>query len=183
MFVSSLYEGVCSRDVATVLAAWLNATPKPLTSLLEDLTQAPVRLQVLAHGERPLTSREQFRLGAEGLAACRWRYGLLWAGEEVAASTSLLWLPARLPVGACLALDAGDEPAGRILAPYGMRRTDRRAMATTGIEEVTGQDAAVMASAVLTVDRVPVGIAEECITRAFAEALTGGVTGHAVRLD
>ena len=64
MLVSPLYEGVCARDVATVLAAWMNATPKPLTALLEDLTGTPVRLRVLASGERPLTSREQFRLGA-----------------------------------------------------------------------------------------------------------------------
>ena len=56
-----------------------------------------------------------------------------------------------------------------------MKRTDRRAMATTGIEEVTGQDAAVMSSAVLTVGKAAVGIAEETITRAFASALAGGV--------
>ena len=175
MLVSPLYQGVCARDVATVLAAWMNASPKPLTALLEDLTHAPVRLQVLASGERPLTGPEQFRLAAGGLAACRWRHGLLLADGEVAASTSLLWLPARLPAAACLALDAGDEPAGRVLAPLGLRRTDRRAMATTGIEEVTGQDAAVMSSAVLTVGGVKAGIAEETITRRFAEALAGGV--------
>jgi chorismate-pyruvate lyase len=175
MFVSSLYQGVCTRDVATVLAAWMNATPKPLTALLEDLTRSPVRLQVLASGERPLTGREQFRLGAEGLTACRWRHGLLIADGEVAASTALLWLPARLPAEACLALDAGEKPAGAILGPLGMRRTDRRAMATTCIEEVTGQDAAVMSSAVLTVGKVAVGIAEETITKRFAEALAGGV--------
>ena len=174
MLVSPLYEGVAARDVATVLAAWLNATPQPLTAMLEDLTRAPVRLQVLAHGERPLTSREQFRLSAEGLIACRWREGLLWAGGEVAASTSLLWLPARLPAEACLALDEGLVPAGRILAPYGLKRTDRRAMATTGIEEVTGQDAAVRSSAVLVVAGAAALIAEEHLTRAFAESLAGG---------
>ena len=174
MFVSQLYKGVCTRDVATVLAAWMCATPKPLTALLEDLTGTPVRIEVLASGERPLTDREQFRLNAEGLAG-RWRHGLLIADGQVAASTSLLWLPARLPAEACRELDAGDVPAGKILRPLGMRRTDRRAMATTCIEEVTGQDAAVISSAVLTIGKVAVGIAEECITRAFAEALCGGV--------
>ena len=175
MFVSSLYEGVCTRDVATVLAAWMNATPKPLTALLEDLTRTPVRIEVLASGERALTEREQFRLGAGDLTACRWRHGLLIADGQVAASTSLLWLPARLPAEACRELDAGEKPAGAILRPYGMKRTDRRAMATTGIEEVTGQDAAVMSSAVLTVGKVAAGIAEETITRVFAVALAGGV--------
>jgi hypothetical protein len=175
MFVSSLYQGVAARDVATVLAAWMNASPKPLTALLEDITQAPVRLQVLASGERALTGREQHRLGAEGLTGCHWRHGLLIADYDVAASTSLLWLPARLPFEACRELDAGERPAGAILRPLGMKRTDRRAMATTGIEEVTGQDAAVMSSAVLTIAKVGVGIAEETITRRFAEALAGGV--------
>ena len=157
-----------------MLAAWLNATPKPLTSLLEDIAHTPVRLQVLAEGERPLTRREQYRLSAEGLTACRWRHGLLLAGGQVAASTSLVWLPARLPAEACLELDAGDRPAGAILGPLGMRRTDRHAGASRLIEEVTGQDAAVMSSAVLTIGKVAVGIAEETITRAFASALTGG---------
>jgi chorismate-pyruvate lyase len=175
MLISPLYEGLCTRDVATVLAAWMAATPKPLTSMLEDLTKAPVQVRVLASGERPLTGREQFRLGAEGLITCSWRNALLLADGQVAASTSLLWLPARLPAEACRALDAGDVPAGKILRPLGMRRTDRRAMATTGIEEVTGQDAAVMSSAVLTIGKVGVGIAEETITKIFAEALCGGV--------
>lgn len=174
MFVSSLYQGVAARDAATVLAAWLNASPKPLTSLLEDIARTPVRLQVLASGERPLTSREQFRLGAGGLTGCNWRHGLLIADGEVAASTSLVWLPARLPWEACRALDAGDKPAGAILGPLGMKRRDRRAMATSMIEEVTGQDAAVMSSAVLTIGKIPVGIAEETVTKRFAAALTGG---------
>lgn len=175
MFVSHLYAGIAARDVATVLAAWMNATPKPLTALLEDIARTPVRIQVLASGERPLTSRERYRLGAEGLTGCNWRHGLLIADGEVAASTSLLWLPARLPWEACQALDAGDKPAGAILGPLGMKRRDRRAMATSMIEEVTGQDAAVISSAVLTIGKIPVGIAEECITKRFASALTGGV--------
>ena len=184
MLISPLYEGIAARDVSTVLAAWLAATPQPLTAMLEDLIKAPVRLQVLASGERPLTEPEQFRLRAEGLLACRWRHALLLADGLVAASTSLLWLPARLPAEACQALDAGDEPAGKILRPLGMKRTDRRAMATTGmIEEVTGQPMAVMSSATLTVGKVPVGIAEEYVTEAFASALTGGPLPAATRLQ
>lgn len=174
MFVSPLYQGVAATDVATVLAAWMSATPKPLTALLEDLTRTPVTIQVLASGERPLTLREQHRLDAPDGTACRWRHGLLIADGEVAASTSLLWILGRLPAEACRELDAGEKPAGAILRPLGMRRTDRRAMATAGIEEVTGQDAAVMSSAVLTVRKVAAGIAEETITRRFAEALAGG---------
>jgi hypothetical protein len=172
MPISSLYEGICSRDVATVLAAWLNATPKPLTAVLEDLAGTEVRIQVLASGERVLTEAEQFRLGT-GLATCRWRNGLLIAGDSVAASTSLLWLPDRLPAGACRELDDGLLPAGRILHRFGMRRTDRRAMATTGIDVAPGPGAAVLATAVLEVGGIPAGIAEERITREFTESLPG----------
>src|ERR1700722_13197425 len=97
MFVSPLYEGIFARDVGTVLAAWMNASPRPFTAILQDLAATPVRIQVLNAGERPLTDREQFRLNATGLAGCRWRHGLLIADGKVAASTVLLWLPARLP--------------------------------------------------------------------------------------
>ena len=116
MLVSHLYQGVCTRDVATVLAAWMNASPKPLTALLEDIARTPVSIQVLASGERALTSREQFRLSA-GETDCHWRHGLLIADGQVAASTSLLWIPARLPAEACRELDAGEKPAGAILRP------------------------------------------------------------------
>lgn len=174
MYVSSLYEGICAGDVGSVLAAWLNASPKPFTALLQDIASTPVRVEVLRDGERPLTDPERFRLNAAGLACCRWRHSLLVADGQVAAFTTLLWLPARLPADVCREFDAGERPAGAILGPLGMRRTDRRALATRMIEEVTGQDAAVMSTAVLTVDGVGVGIAEEFITRHFANALAGG---------
>ena len=68
----------------------------------------------------------------------------------VAASVSLTWLPARLPWEACQALDEGREPAGVILArlPGGMRREDRRALATGFSDEVTGEPLATASSAV-----------------------------------
>ena len=174
MLVWRPYAGIRSPGVATALAAHLNTTPQPpLTTYLEGLLGTEVTVRVLAGpGDRPLARREQFRLGAEGLAACRWRNSLLYAGGSVAASATLAWLPARLPAEACEALDAGEIPAGKILAPLGMRRIDCRAIATTATEEVTGQEAAVISTAVLAIlGGCRVAVAEEFILASFAEQL------------
>ena len=148
MIASSLYAGICSRDVGILLAELLKGSPRPLTPLLEDLTGDQVTVQVLASatgnqvtvqvlasGERHLTGQEQARLNAEGLVICRWRNALLYAGQVVAASTTLLWLPPRLPAEVCRDLEVGGQPAGKILDKYGVRRTGRRALAAEGIEE------------------------------------------------
>jgi len=164
--------GIGSRDVGDFLASVLKNSSKPLTHILEHLSGAQLRIQVLSDGKRPLTDGERYRLDAAGIACCRWRHGLLVTPDGmVAAGVSLLWLPARLPAEACKALDAATLPAGTILAPLGMYRTDRRTLATWGIEEITGQDAAVRSSAVLAIGGHGVGIAEEHITRAFAQSL------------
>ena len=166
--------GIGTRDVGDFLSSVLKNSSKPLTRVLEHLSGVPLAIKVLADGKRPLTEAEAYRLRAAGVTGCRWRTGLLLAPDgTVAASTALTWIPARLPFDACRDLDAGAQPAGIILGRLGMYRTDRRAMATRMMEEVTGQDAAVIASAVLEVDGQAVGIAGETITRAFAEALAG----------
>ncbi len=168
-----LSAGVHSRDVADVLAAVLRASTRPATEVLESLGSCALHIDVLATGERALTDHEQHRLSAAGIISCCYRTGLLRTGDgTVAAGTFLLWVPCRLGYDTCRALEKGEEPAGRILGPLGMRRADRRALATTGIEEITGDDAAVRSSAVLVVGGMAVGIAEENVTRAFAESLT-----------
>lgn len=160
------------HEVGSVLAAVLAASSRPLTRVLEDLAGTKLSIKILADGERPLREAEAFRLGAAGIMRCRWRNGLLVAADGiVAASTALLWLPARLPSATCRELDEGTEPAGVILGRLGMRREDRRAMATAGMEEVTGTDAAVRSTAVLMVDGHAAGYADECVTRVFAESL------------
>ena len=93
--------------------------------------------------------------------------------------TTLVWLPARLRVEACIDLARGAVPAGKALP--GMRRGDLRALALTERERERdpadglcgGLDIAVTSSAVLIVDGWPVAIATERITRAFAELLAG----------
>ena len=89
----------------------------------------------------------------------------------VAASASLVWLPARLPHDTCRELDEGTKPAGTILAPLGMRREDRRAMATGFPDEITGEPRATASSAVLVVDGQRVAVAEEFVMLRFAETL------------
>ena len=168
MIASSLYAGKCSREVGVLLAELLKGSPRPLTPLLEDLTGEQVTVQVLASGERHLTGPEQARLNAEGLIMCRWRNALLRAGQVVAASTTFLWLPPRLPAEACRELDVGGQPAGKILDKYGARRTGRRALATEGIEDGAGYDTAVRATAELAIDGVAVAITEEHIPLEFA---------------
>lgn len=155
-----------------MLASVLRDSDRPAVSILEDLSGRELRIEVLDHGHRLLSYAERLRLHAAGLSLGWWRTGLLRTADgAVAASTLLVWLPARLPCEACRALDAGAEPAGVILGRLGARREDRQAAAAAGLDEVTGQDAAVRSAAVLTVNRRPVAIAEECVTRRFAEGL------------
>jgi chorismate-pyruvate lyase len=181
MFAWSPYAGIRSPGVASELAAKLSTSPQPLTAFLESLLGTEVTVRVLAGpDDRPVTLTEQDRLAAGGIAACRHRSSLLYAGGTVAASATLVWLPARLPEEACRALDAGLVPAGKILAPYGMRRVDCRAMDTTGIEEVTGGNAAVQSTAVLAIlGGRRVAIAEEFILSTFAEQLASAMSSLA----
>ena len=170
-----LHEHMRPQDVSRFLAGLLEASPLPLTRILERLAGTTLAIRVLDSGKRALDDQEAYRLGVTGTAWCNWRRGLLVAADgTVAASTVLVWLPARLPWDACAALDAGTEPAGVILGRLGMRREDRRAMATAGMEEVTGADAAVRSTAVLEVAGRAAGYADECVTRAFAARLAGG---------
>jgi hypothetical protein len=169
---SLLKVGNHSQEVPGVLAAVLRASHRPAIRVLQGLSGQQLHIEVLDGGQRPLTSAERSRLHAWGLAACRWRTGLLRTADGiVAASTSLVWLPARLSYEACRALDAGTEPAGVILGRLGMRRADRQAVPATSLEAATGQDAAVRSAAVLTLGAWPVGLAEESVTRQFAEAI------------
>src|SRR5579859_5272682 len=159
MPLPSLTTSIPARDVAAVLAAIIQHSPQPLTILLEELSGHPVRLTIEDDGVRDLTAAEHFRLNAGPVTVCRYRAGLLTAGQVTAARTSLAWLPSRLPPAAAAALDAGRAPAGAALAPFGMHRTDRRAMALDG-----DGDEATSSSAVLVVDGCPAAIAAEQIT-------------------
>src|SRR5579875_3186998 len=152
---SLLTVGIQPHVVSDMLASVLRDSDRPAVSILEDLSGRELRIEVLDHGHRLLSYAERLRLHAAGLSLGWWRTGLLRTADgAVAASTLLVWLPARV-----------------ILGRLGARREDRQAAAAAGLDEVTGQDAAVRSAAVLTVNRRPVAIAEECVTRRFAEGL------------
>lgn len=173
-----------------MLAAELEASDRPATVILEDHlsaqrgTPVALRLHVTGPDARPgvrqLKDKEKERLGAPGLGQCYHRDGLLlYDLAEIAAVTSLVWIPARLRVEACLDLASGTVPAGKVLP--GMRRADRRAMALSEHERerdsadgLSGDlDIAVTSSAVLIVDGWPVAIATERIPREFIDLLAG----------
>ena len=175
---------------------WQPATAPPPRSSKSYLsaqrgTPCTLRLHVTGPdphpGVRQLTDEEKYRLGAPGLERCYYRTGLLlYDLAEIAAVTTLVWLPARLRVEACLDLASGAVPAGKALP--GMRRTDLRALALSERERELdpadglcgGLDIAVTSSAVLIVDGWPVAIATERITRAFTELLAGEDTEPAM---
>jgi chorismate-pyruvate lyase len=169
-----LHEHSAPETVGVILAALLQSSSRPLTRVLEDLSGYKLSIKVEASGERSLTGSERARLNATGDVHCCWRDGALVTDDgTVAARTRLIWVPARLPSDVCRDLDAGDEPAGRVLAPLGMHREDRRAMAAVGDQAAAARPAATRSSAVLVTQQgLRVGIAEEDIDRAFAATLT-----------
>ena len=158
----------------TIIASVLAASPLPATRILEHLANCgPLGLVVDASGKRALTDAERYRLQAGGLRRCRYRHArLLTCDGLVAASTSLVWLPARLPYDLACQLDAAAEPAGTILGRAGMRREDRRAGPSGLTDEATGEMMAASSSAVLVVGGLRVAIAEEHVLAQFAAVMT-----------
>ena len=164
--------GIRSQDAPHVLATLIDRSPLPVTALIQALGDVDLRITVARTGQRALNVSEAHILDAPLMTACRWRTARLeTTGGELTAGVSLLWLPSRLDAGTCAELDAGTEPAGVILSRLGMRREQRRAVAVSVIDEITGEDAAVMSRAVLAVGGRAVAIAEENFLAAFAEGL------------
>ena len=164
--------GIRSQDAPHVLATLIDRSPLPVTTLIQGLADVDLRITVIRTGERPLNISEAHLLDAPLLTACRWRTARLETADgELAAGVFLLWVPSRLDAGTCKELDAGNEPAGVILGRLGMRRAQRRAVAVSVIDEITGEDASVMSRAVLSVAGQAVAIAEENFMTAFVESL------------
>ena len=164
--------GIRGQDAPHMLATLLQLSRRPATLLLRDLAGVNLRITVVRTGQRGLNVSEAHPLDAPEGTPCRWRTGRLETADGgLAAGVSLLWLPGRLDAGTCAGLDAAAEPAGVILGRLGMRRVQRRAVAVHVIDEITGEDAAVMSRAVLAVGGQAVAIAEENFTTAFTESL------------
>jgi chorismate-pyruvate lyase len=165
--------GVTSTDgVASLMTTLLTASTTPATLLLEELARTTVRIEVLGRADRELTAGEHHRLEAGPITTGHYRSGLLrTAGGLVVAETTLVILPQRLPAAVGTALASTNVPIGKILAPLGMQRTDRRALRLTGALNDAGTDVAVKSSAVLVVNGVKVGIATEKITGDFCRLI------------
>jgi hypothetical protein len=168
--------GVTSTDgVASMLATLLTVSTTPATLLLEELAHTQIRIEVLGRADRELTAAEHYRLDAGPITAGHYRTGLLrTASGLVAAETSLVIMPQRIPPHARTALAGTSTPVGKILAPLGMQRTDRRALCRHGCLDTAGGDVAVESSAVLTLDGVKVAIATERITGHFCQLIAKG---------
>jgi hypothetical protein len=165
--------GVTSTDgVASLLATLLAVSTTPATLLLEELARTQIRIEVLGRAERELTAAEHYRLEAGPVTAGHHRTGLLrTVSGVVAAETSLVILPQRIPPHARAALAGTRIPVGKILAPLGAQRADRRALHRHGWLDTAGGDVAVESSAVLTLNGVKVAIATERITGDFCRLI------------
>jgi hypothetical protein len=127
---------------------------------------------VLGRADRELTAAEHYRLQAGPITAGHHRTALLrTATGTVAAQTSLVVVPQRIPPHARAALASTTIPAGKILAPLGAHRLDRRALCRHGCPDTTGRDIAVQSSAVLALDGVKIAIATEQITGQFCQLI------------
>ena len=161
-----------AAGAASLLAALLAVSTTPATLLLEELARSQIRIEVLGRADRELTAAEHYRLDAGPTTAGHHRTGLLrTASGLVAAETSLVILPARIPARARAALADTSIPAGKILAPLGTRRLDRRALCRHGCLDTADGDVAVQSSAVLALDSEKVAIATEWITADFCRLI------------
>jgi len=157
---------------ASVLATILTVSTTPAALLLEELARTQIHLEVLGRANRELTTAEHHRLDAGPITAGHHRTALLrTASGLVAAETSLLIVPQRIPSHARAALAGTRTPAGTILAPLGAHRLDRRALCRHGCPDTTGRVIAVQSSAVLALDGVKIAIATEQITGQFCQLI------------
>ena len=168
--------GVTSANgVADLLATLLAVSTTPATLLLEELARTQIRIEVLGRADRELTAGEHYRLDAGPITAGHHRTGLLrTTSGMVAAETSLVILPQLILPHARAALAGTNAPVGKILAPLGVQRLDRRALCVHGCLDTAGGDVAVESSAVLALDGVKVAIATERITGQFCQLIAGG---------
>jgi hypothetical protein len=150
----------------------LTVSTTPATLLLEELARTQIRIEVLGRDDRELTAAEHYRLDAGPITTGHHRTGLLrTASDLVAAETSLIILPQRIPPHARAALASTDTPVGRILAPFGMQRVDRRTLCLHGCLDTAGGDVAVKSSAVIALGGDKVAIATERITGDFCRMI------------
>ncbi len=165
---------VTSADgMASLLAAVLAVSERPVTLLLEELAHTEIRIEVLSRTDRELTASEHRRLNAGPITFAHHRAELLRTkGGIVAAETELVILPQRLPPDTRAALVGTHIPVDKILAPLSVRRLDRCALCRGGCQDSAGKDVAVDSLAVLAIGDTKIGITTERITGKFCRLAT-----------
>jgi hypothetical protein len=165
---------VASADgLASLLVTVLAVSERPVTLLLEELAHIEIGFEMLSRTDRELTASEYRRLDAGPVTSAHHRAGLLrTSGGIVAAETGLVILPQRLPAGARAALAGTRIPLGEILARFGARRLERRALCRGGCPDSAGKDVAVESLAVLVIGDTKIGITTERITGTFCRIAT-----------
>jgi len=154
-----LAPGSTPADAAFAVSAVLLRNSGPVTPLFARLAREDIAITVTSAAHRAVTEDEAVTLKAGPGARVYEREGAMTAGTLTVAATRLVLIPERLPGVAWGAIQAG-EPAGAVLGPYGMHRTDRKAF-------LSRPDATVDASAVLSLGDMPIGAAEEHVTTGF----------------
>ncbi len=155
-----LPPGSTPADAAGYIMGILAWHTGPATAVFSKLAgDAPITLQGITTADLRLAATEAGDLGARP-GMWSWERGaVMKAGTVPVAHTRLVLLPERLPPEAWEAITTG-KPAGEVLGPYGMRRGRRRVC-------VSRAEAAVDASAILSLGELPVGTAAEHVTEAF----------------
>lgn len=156
-----LAPGSTPADAAGLISGILAWHSGPATLVLGRLAGAPVAIEVTRAAHRELSAAEAATLKAGPGTRVYERDGRMAAGSVLVARTRLLLIRARIPGGAWEAIQEG-QPAGEVLAPYGMRRGRRKV-------SLSRSAATVDASAVLSLGDLPIGMAEERVTRSFCE--------------
>lgn len=155
-----LPPGATPADAAGYISGILAWHPGPATAVFSRLAGGqPVTLEHITTADLRLAATEADDLEARPGMWSWERNAVMKAGIVPVAHTRLVLLPERLPGEAWEAITSG-RPAGEILGPYGMKRGRRRVC-------VSRAEAAVKASAVLTIGDLPIGTAAEHITETF----------------
>jgi hypothetical protein len=169
---------------ASALITWLLAAPQgtPIersgaTAMFAAISGCAIDAVMQTRGPRSLTQREQQLLQSTGATTGHERRGTLYAGNVLAAATTAVLVPQRLPAGVRATLGIGPDgealpgiagvPLGRALSGLGVRREPLDVVATPGEHDTAGYELILRSAARLWLDR-PIGIVTE---RVYAEFL------------
>jgi hypothetical protein len=165
-----------SAQAAALVVARLARDTSPATTLFEELSGEPVRIDLTCTADRLLTMTECLELQVGPGGHGHQRIGTLRAVNSglVAAEVSSLVVPGRLPAAAlkALGIPGPDDPApspstiplGTVLAGLGVRREPLGARLVSEPASVPGSRIVVEASARMWLGGTPVALASERVT-------------------